>query len=91
MMLEVRRDLCVGCGLCTQNCPTGAISLHLSQAIIDQSHCNQCLLCIDVCPRGAIVELVPVSREELQATITSLKEKANDLIDRIESLKQSVT
>jgi len=85
-MLKVRRDLCLGCGLCAQICPTRAISLSWDYAQIDLSLCNQCLLCLDVCPQGAIVELVPVSKEELQATVTSLKQKTSDLIERIENL-----
>jgi len=88
IMLHVRRDLCLGCGLCAQTCPTGAISFSWDYAEIDQSQCNQCRLCLDVCPQRAIVELVPVSKDELQAAVSSLKEKTSSLIERIESLKR---
>jgi Fe-S-cluster-containing hydrogenase component 2 len=87
-MLKVRRDLCLGCGLCAQTCPTGAIYLSWDHAEIDQSRCNQCHLCLDFCPQGAIMELVPASKDELQATVSSLKEKTSALIERIESLKK---
>jgi len=87
-VLKVSRDLCLGCGLCAENCPTGAISLSWGQAVIDQSRCNQCRLCFDVCPQGAITGLVPISNEELQTSIVSLKQKTSDIIERIESLKQ---
>ena len=89
-MLKIKRDICHGCGLCAENCPAEAISIRWGQAVIDQSQCNQCRLCIDVCPQGAIVELVPVSKTELQAALSSLKTKTGDLIERIESLKQNV-
>ncbi len=87
IMLHVSRDLCLGCGLCAENCPTGAISLRWGQAAIDRSQCNHCRLCLDICPRGAIVELSPISGNELQATVISLKQKTSDLIERIENLK----
>jgi electron transfer flavoprotein alpha subunit len=87
-MLKVRRDLCLGCGLCAQTCPTRAIYLSWDHAEIDQSRCNQCHLCLDFCPQGAIMELVPASKDELQATVSSLKENTSALIERIESLKK---
>jgi len=88
MTLQIRKDLCLGCGLCVESCPQQAIQLLMGQAGIDQGRCNQCCLCLEVCPQGAVVELVPVSKDELQATVVSLKQKASDLIDRIDSLKK---
>jgi len=86
-MLQVRKDLCLGCGLCAQNCPQQAISLLWGQAEIDQSKCNLCHLCLEVCPQDAIVDKVPVSEDELQATLVTLKQRADELVTRIERLK----
>jgi len=88
LVLQVRKDLCLGCGLCAESCPQQAISFQSGQAYIDQSKCNHCGLCLDVCPQGAIVELVPVSKGELEATVTALKDRTNDIIARIEKLKK---
>ena len=87
-MLRVRKDLCLGCGLCTESCPREAISVQYGQAWIDQTRCNRCGICLDVCPQGAIVESAPVSEAELAITVGSLKQKADDLIGRIEKLRQ---
>jgi len=87
-MLKVRRELCLGCGLCAENCPTEAISIRWGEATIDQSRCTQCRLCLNLCPQGAIIELAPVSRGELHATISSLKERTSNLVERIEALKK---
>lgn len=86
-MLRVRKDLCLGCGLCAQSCPRQAISLLWGQAEIDPNRCVPCCLCRQVCPQGAIVEVVPVSRDELQTTVTALKQRAGDLVERIERLR----
>ena len=87
-MLQVRKYLCLGCGLCVENCPRQAIRLIWDQAEIDQSRCDQCRLCLEVCPQGAITEMVPVSSNELQTTVISLKRRTNDLIQRIENLRK---
>jgi len=88
LILRVRKDLCLGCGLCVESCPRQAISLKSGQAHIDQNRCNYCGLCLDVCPQGAIAELTPVSRRELQATVTGLKDRTEDIIARIEKLTE---
>ena len=87
-MLHMRKDLCLGCGMCAQSCPRGAISLPQGQAEIYQSRCDSCRLCLEICPQGAIVEMIPVSKAELNTTITILKQQTEDLLDRIERLRR---
>ena len=87
-ILQVRKELCLGCGLCAESCPQQAISLQAGQAKIYHNRCNHCGLCLDVCPQGAIVELSPVSKSELEANVTALKDTADDIISRIEKLKK---
>ena len=87
-MLRVRKDLCLGCGLCVESCPQQAISIVLTTAEINQSRCNQCCLCFEVCPQGAIVEIALVSEADLATTVGSLKQKADDLMRRIEKLRR---
>jgi Pyruvate/2-oxoacid:ferredoxin oxidoreductase delta subunit len=87
-MLRVRWDLCRGCGICVESCPQQAIAIVSATAQINQERCNRCRLCLDVCPQGAITEVAPVSGDELQATVAGLKEKTEDIIARIEKLKE---
>lgn len=49
----VNSDLCVGCGICKDICPAGAISLE-EIAVVDSERCTGCCLCLDQCPRGAL-------------------------------------
>lgn len=86
-MIRVMKEICLGCGVCAQSCPQGAILFFLGQAEINQNKCNSCGMCLDVCPQGAIVESVPVSREALAGTVTGLRQQADDLLARIERLK----
>ena len=87
-MLNVRKDLCLGCGLCAESCPRGAIYLFWGQAEIDHNRCNSCRLCREICPQDAIVEVIPVSKDELKAVVTSLNQKTDDLLVRIERLRR---
>jgi len=87
-MFQVRRDLCLGCGLCADSCPQQAISLLLGQAEIDRNRCNECGICLNVCLQGAIVELTPVSKGELRVTVTGLRSKTDGIIARIDKLKE---
>jgi Fe-S-cluster-containing hydrogenase component 2 len=88
LVLRVRKDLCLGCGLCAESCPHQAISLQSGLAQIDQNRCNHCGQCLDVCPQGAITEVAPVSRHKLQVTVAGLKNKTDDIIARIERLEE---
>jgi NADH-quinone oxidoreductase subunit F len=53
---SIKRDKCVGCGICKKNCPTAAISGDLKAPHeIDPSLCIKCGTCFSVCPSGAVV------------------------------------
>ncbi len=85
----MRKEFCVGCGICRENCPQEAVSVRYGKAWIDRTRCNSCGICLSICPQGAIVESAPVSQAELAITVGSLKQKANDLVGRIEKLRQN--
>jgi len=87
-MIKIQANLCIGCGRCAESCPRQAISVINGLAQINRRFCNHCRLCLGLCPRGAIVELAAVSKTELALTVGSLKQKANDLVERIEKLRQ---
>ena len=83
-MLRVRSDLCRGCGICIESCPQQAISIVSGTAYIIQERCDRCRRCVETCPQGAIMGIAPVYGGELQATVTGLKDKVEDIIIRIE-------
>ncbi len=51
----INEDLCVGCGVCVDDCPVGAITLKENQkAVIDEDGCIRCGQCHEVCPQEAV-------------------------------------
>lgn len=54
-MNTIEEDICVSCGLCADECPTGAIS-PIGPYRIDQEKCSGCGQCVDCCPVEAIIE-----------------------------------
>jgi ferredoxin len=53
-VLEIDHTLCVACGLCTNACPAGAISVVFGKARVNPLACTGCGQCIEVCRTGAI-------------------------------------
>ena len=85
-MLKADKNLCLGCGLCARICPQRAIMVVWGKAEIDPRRCNSCYQCVDACPQGAILEVVVVPPKELRATVSSLKQQTDNIIQKIDKL-----
>ena len=72
----VNQDLCVGCGICVDECPVEAITQdQVSKAIIDDDKCIRCGKCHDVCPEDAVRHDSERIGQEVEANITKTKER----------------
>ena len=53
MSVQIDRELCVGCGCCSDVCAFGALELN-DVAVVYEEHCVECGSCIEMCPAVAI-------------------------------------
>ena len=65
--IVISTDKCMGCGVCENTCPFGAISLKDAKAVIDMEKCRFCGSCVDICGVKAI---------------TMQKEEVKDVVDK---------
>jgi len=52
-MLIVDKEKCIGCGVCEENCPFGAITVEDGCAVVNDS-CTLCGTCVDTCEPVAL-------------------------------------
>ena len=59
----LKKDMCVGCGICAGICPAKAIKIVKKKAIIDRKACICCLCCQEFCPKSAMkVHRTPIAK-----------------------------
>ena len=70
MAILIKKESCVGCGICADACPFAAIELMSGQALMSDK-CVQCGACVKACPMDAIVreaavDTTPVGEDKSQ-------------------------
>ncbi len=63
-MASINPEKCTGCGLCTFECPTGAISKENGKTILDGSKCIGCGKCKTVC-RFEAIEIFGINEQKI--------------------------
>ena len=51
----VHADVCVGCGVCAENCAHSALSVSDGRAHVDYDKCKGCGMCAQKCPKKIIL------------------------------------
>ena len=54
MGVKIIEDMCIGCEICLQSCPYGAIDMVDGKAVLNDK-CNGCGACVDACAQEAII------------------------------------
>ena len=66
-MLNVNKELCIGCGICVESCPFGAIEIENGCAVIGES-CTLCGACVESCEFEALsLEIEKVIKTDIDA------------------------
>ncbi|NIM94788.1 MAG: 4Fe-4S ferredoxin [Anaerolineales bacterium] len=74
---SLAKELCQGCGHCTEACPFGALSLNGTVAKVDKSICMGCGVCVSACDMGALSLMLEPTR--------GIPLEICDLIERVEA------
>ena len=50
LAIGIVAERCIGCGICSEQCPGQAITLAAGKVLRDKNRCNGCGNCVEVCP-----------------------------------------
>jgi len=88
-MIYVDSSRCSGCGTCVDACPTGAMHMENSIAIVDQTLCKECEACLGVCPELAILSVSEPAKASLPASVPRPESDVIRVGDRAPAVKYS--
>ena len=57
---DVKKNECVGCGVCAGVCPAHAIEIRNKLPRIDRKKCIRCFCCQEFCPKGVMIVKRPL-------------------------------
>ena len=52
-MIEIKKELCIGCGACVKDCPGKALAIEDGKDVY-KKECIHCGDCVAICPVNAV-------------------------------------
>ncbi len=93
----INKEMCMGCGICVNECPVGIISMEDNAAVIEMGGCIRCGICHTACPVNAVrhdsekaPERVGANLKEVKEFMDACEEKLGDESERLKCLKRMV-
>jgi ferredoxin len=90
----VNQDLCIGCGICVDECPVEAITQEENRkAIINDDNCIRCGKCHEICPQNAVrhdSERIPEEVSENMEKTKNLLKHYDDLSERQQFIERMI-
>ena len=83
-IIEVNKDLCIGCGLCKNDCPANNITIKDKKSVIKNQDCIKCGHCSAICPTAAIT-LTGFDDEPIEIIKNETTLDSNELLMAIKS------
>ena len=72
----IRKDLCIGCGMCVKNCNNDGVKIVRKKAVINTDKCVGCGHCFAYCPKGAIDSAWDIAKPVLSCKIAEYTKAA---------------
>jgi NAD-dependent dihydropyrimidine dehydrogenase PreA subunit len=92
-IIEIDRELCDGCGLCTSACDEGALELDSDRkaVLVREIYCDGMGVCLNVCPTGAL-EIVERESPEYEVEATRdhvLSTRGRGAVTRVHGVREA--
>ncbi len=80
--IDIPKNLCKGCSICSKNCPAGAIMMKYDKngelyASVDYSKCIFCNKCYEMCPYKVVKKVTPYHYRKIKSQMNDKQKKTN--------------